>query len=60
MCVSVCVCVYPNPIVMVTSSETFKKNDEKSIRIKNLATTLSSKYNVEIDVLLIAWILKHP
>jgi predicted oxidoreductase len=38
----------------------FKKNDEKSIRVKNLATKLSSKYNVEIDVVLLAWILKHP
>jgi predicted oxidoreductase len=38
----------------------FKKDDEKSIRIKKLATQLSSKYNVEMDVLLLAWILKHP
>jgi predicted oxidoreductase len=38
----------------------FKKDDEKSIRIKKLAKRLSSKYNVEIDVLLLAWILKHP
>jgi predicted oxidoreductase len=38
----------------------FKKADEKSIRIKKLGTQLSSKYDVEIDVLLLAWILKHP
>lgn len=38
----------------------FKMSDEKSIRIKKLAMTLSTKYNVEIDVLLLAWILKHP
>jgi predicted oxidoreductase len=38
----------------------FKMSDEKSIRIKKLATQFSMKYNVEIDVLLIAWILKHP
>jgi predicted oxidoreductase len=38
----------------------FKKDDEKSIRIKKLAKRLSSKYNAEIDVLLLAWILKHP
>ena len=38
----------------------FKKGDDKSIRIKKLATQLSLKYNVEIDVLLLAWILKHP
>ena len=38
----------------------FKKIDEKSVRVKKLATNLSLKYNVEIDVLLLAWILKHP
>ena len=38
----------------------FKKDDEKSIRIKKLAKQLSAKYNAEIDVLLLAWILKHP
>lgn len=38
----------------------FKKTDDKSIRIKKLAAQLSMKYNVEIDILLLAWILKHP
>lgn len=38
----------------------FKKIDEKSVRVKKLATKLSLKYNVGIDVLLLAWILKHP
>lgn len=38
----------------------FKKEDEKSQRIKKLATELSLKYNVDIDILLLAWILKHP
>ena len=38
----------------------FKKNHEKSIRIKKLARQLSTKYNAEMDVLLLAWILKHP
>lgn len=38
----------------------FKKDDEKSIRIMKLAKRLSTKYNVEMDVLLLAWILKHP
>ena len=38
----------------------FKKEDEKSERITKLATQLSSKYNAEIDQLLLAWILKHP
>lgn len=38
----------------------FKSDDEKSERLKKLSTTLSSKYNVSIDVILVAWILKHP
>lgn len=38
----------------------FKKIDEKSVRVKKLATKLSLKYNVGIDVLLLAWIMKHP
>jgi predicted oxidoreductase len=38
----------------------FKKIDEKSVRVKKLAAKLSLKYNVGIDVLLLAWILKHP
>ena len=38
----------------------FKKIDEKSVRVKKLAAKLSLKYDVGIDVLLLAWILKHP
>lgn len=38
----------------------FKKSDDKSIRIMKLATQLSLKYNVGVDVLLLSWILKHP
>ena len=38
----------------------FKNSDEKSIRIKALAAQLSLKYNTEIDLLAVAWILKHP
>lgn len=38
----------------------FKNTDDKSIRIKKLAQQLSIKYSSEIDVLLLAWILKHP
>lgn len=37
-----------------------KGDDPKSIRINKKATQLSLKYNVSIDVLLLAWILKHP
>jgi predicted oxidoreductase len=38
----------------------FRKDDEQSQRIKKLATALSLKYNVADDVILLAWILKHP
>lgn len=48
------------PLCWSPMGTVFKKNDEKSVRIRNLATKLSTKYNVEIDVLLLAWILKHP
>ena len=48
------------PMCWSPMGSVFKKVDDKSIRIKNLATQLSLKYNVEIDVLLLAWILKHP
>ncbi|TRX27927.1 aldo/keto reductase [Flavobacterium franklandianum] len=48
------------PICWSPMGSVFKKTDEKSIRIKELASQLSLKYNVETEVLLIAWILKHP
>jgi predicted oxidoreductase len=38
----------------------FKIDNEKSQRLKKLAAELSLKYNVDIDTLLLAWILKHP
>jgi len=38
----------------------FKKSDDKSVRIMKLAKQLSLKYNVDIDILLLTWILKHP
>lgn len=48
------------PMCWSPMGSVFKKNEDKSIRIKKLAAQLSLKYNVEIDVLLLAWILKHP
>jgi predicted oxidoreductase len=48
------------PLCWSPMGTVFKKNDEKSVRVKNLATKLSTKYDVTIDVLLLAWILKHP
>ncbi len=38
----------------------FKTDSEKTSRIKKIANKLSEKYNIEIDVLLLAWIIKHP
>ncbi len=38
----------------------FKSDGDKSIRIEKVAHKLLEKYNVEIDVLLLAWIVKHP
>lgn len=38
----------------------FKNADLKSERITKIARPLSLKYEVTIDVLLLAWILKHP
>ncbi len=38
----------------------FKTDSDKSIRIEKVANKLSEKYNVETDVLLLAWIMKHP
>ncbi|MBX9808357.1 MAG: aldo/keto reductase [Flavobacteriaceae bacterium] len=48
------------PLCWSPMGSVFKKIDEKSVRVKNLATKLSAKYNVEVDALLLAWILKHP
>lgn len=48
------------PMCWSPMGSVFKKADDKSIRIKKLAAQLSQKYNVEIDVLLLSWILKHP
>jgi predicted oxidoreductase len=38
----------------------FKSEDEKAIRVKKIASELALKYDCELDVLLLAWILKHP
>jgi predicted oxidoreductase len=44
-----------NPIGSV-----FKNNDEKSKRVAAQALILANKYEVSVDLILIAWILKHP
>ena len=38
----------------------FKSKSDKSTRILNVANQLTQKYNIDTDVLLLAWILKHP
>lgn len=38
----------------------FRNDDEQSQRIKKLATSLSVKYSTTVDIILLAWILKHP
>jgi predicted oxidoreductase len=38
----------------------FRKEDDQSQRIKNIANELAAKYEVSDDIILLAWILKHP
>ncbi|WP_264566155.1 aldo/keto reductase [Flavobacterium sp. N3904] len=38
----------------------FRKDNEQSQRIKKVANELAAKYNVADDIILLAWILKHP
>jgi predicted oxidoreductase len=38
----------------------FKTDSEKTSRIEKVANKLAEKYNIEIDTLLLSWIIKHP
>ena len=38
----------------------FRKDNEQSQRIKKVSNELASKYSVSDDIILLAWILKHP
>jgi predicted oxidoreductase len=38
----------------------FRKDNEQSERIQKVANELASKYDVSNDIILLAWILKHP
>ncbi|MNY58470.1 Oxidoreductase YdhF [compost metagenome] len=38
----------------------FRKDDEQSQRIQKVANELVAKYDVTNDIILLAWILKHP
>jgi predicted oxidoreductase len=48
------------PMAWSPMGSIFKKDDAQTQRIKKIATTFSEKYNVPLDVILLAWILKHP
>lgn len=38
----------------------FKQDDDQTQRIKKIITNFSEKYEVPADIILLAWILKHP
>jgi len=38
----------------------FKEDNVQTSRIKKVLKTLSEKYNISEDVILLSWILKHP
>lgn len=38
----------------------FREDNEQNSRIKRVLKTLTEKYNTSEDILLLAWILKHP
>jgi predicted oxidoreductase len=48
------------PMAWSPLGNVLKATDEKSIRIKTVVDILAKKYNVANDVLLLAWIMKHP
>jgi predicted oxidoreductase len=48
------------PMAWSPMGSVFKIDDAQTQRIKKLATAFSEKYNVPIDIILLAWILKHP
>ncbi len=45
---------------MQISGTIFKKDGEQSQRLKKIVARFSAKYNVPVDFILLAWILKHP
>ena len=38
----------------------FKKENEQAIRLRQLLTNLEEKYSASADVILLAWIMRHP
>jgi predicted oxidoreductase len=49
-----------HPMAWNPLGSVFKNNDEKSVRVLNQAKVLAEKYKVPVDVILFAWVLKHP
>ncbi len=48
------------PMAWAPLGAVFKKDDIQTQRIKQILSIFSEKYNVPVDVILFAWILKHP
>lgn len=38
----------------------YKEENEQTLRVKKVLKTLSEKYNISEDGILLGWILKHP
>jgi len=48
------------PMAWNPLGDIFRTDTEKVLRIKQVLILLQEKYNTTIDVLLLAWIIKHP
>lgn len=48
------------PMAWSPLGSVFKNDDEQARRVKQFAKNLSEKYDVPIDAILLAWILRHP
>jgi predicted oxidoreductase len=48
------------PMAWSPMGTVFKKDNAQIQRIKKLANIFSEKYDVPVDIILLAWILKHP
>lgn len=48
------------PMAWSPMGDVFRQSDERAYRIGNLLSNLSEKYGVANDILILAWILKHP
>lgn len=48
------------PMIWNPLGTVFREDNEQTLRLKKLLHLLTDKYNVAPEVLLLAWILKHP